>query len=169
MEKYSTENAKLIVDMLRTDTYTINELCAAAKICKASFYNWQRTHPLFAEMVNDARKELNAKIINGAKKSLWRKITGYDSTETRVTMFPSGELDANGKPIGRIKSETKITRHVEPDITAIIFTLTSLQPDVWKRRKEVKIAAGKERNRAKELTDDQLERTIAELKTKLSM
>lgn len=168
MEKYSKENAATIVDMLRSDTYTINEVCAAVHICKYTFYNWQKLHPEFAEMVESARKELNERMVLGAKRSLLRKITGYDTTETRVTMIPSGKLDASGKAIAKVKSETRITRHIEPDITAIIFVLTNLDPEHWKNRKDVKVSGKDEPpHPVKEMSDEELERIISELESKL--
>lgn len=165
MEKYSKDTAKFIADMLKADSYTINEICASAKICKFTFYNWMKTHPEFAEMVENARKELKERVIIGAKRSLIRKIAGYDITETHTTTIPTGELDANGKPVAQIKSVTRITKHVEPDTTAIIFTLTSLDPDNWKNRRETTIIPKKDEKRT--LTDDELNNAIAELERKL--
>lgn len=167
MEKYSKEHATRIVDMIRTDTYTISEICAAVHICKYTFYNWQKLHPEFAEMVENARKELTERMVIGAKKSLWRKITGFDITETRVTMIPSGELDASGKPVAKVKSETHITRHIEPDTAAIIFVLTNLDPEHWKNRKDVKVSGKDAPHPANEITDDELESIISGLESKL--
>ena len=107
-------------------------------------------------------------MVLGAKRSLLRKITGFDITETRVTMIPSGKLDASGKPVAKVKSETHITRHIEPDITAIIFVLTNLDPEHWKNCKDVKLTGKDEPpHPAKEMSDDELERIISGLEFKL--
>ena len=125
-----------------------------------------KTYPEFAEMVENARNELKERVIIGAKRSLIRKIAGYDITEIHTTTIPTGKLDENGKPIVTIKSVTKITKHVEPDTTAIIFTLTSLQPDVWKNRRETTIATRPD-NPRREMTDKELDKAISELEHRL--
>lgn len=130
-----------------------------AKICKAiesgetnataakiggisitTFCEWQNSKPEFAEAVKKAKSafedwQLNG-ILDDAKKSLKTLICGqeYEEIKTEYEQDPRNP----GEP--RIKRQTRITKKVLPNATAVIFALCNRDPDNWKNRVANEIA-----------------------------
>lgn len=63
-----------------------------------------------------------------AIKSLAKRIQGYVLKEVKTTY----EFDAEGNK--RIKNEVVTRKQVVPDLSAITFTLTNLDPQRWKTK-----------------------------------
>jgi uncharacterized protein YbcI len=163
MKKYNKKIAERILAMIRADTYTIAEVCNNVGISRQTFYRWQNDNPEFAQAVEDANNELLDKMNIEAKKSLMKKITGYDVVETHVTTVP----DKKGNPV--IKEQKNVKKHIQPDTAAIIFTLTNCDPDNWKNRHSSEITGKNGKDLLTNKTDEELEREIAELQRKLDI
>ena len=132
--KYSKQLANKIIELIKSDTYTIAEICRIAHITKPTFYRWQEDYPDFGESVKAAREELKEFLTIEARKSLLKKIQGYDVTETKVVTIPSKQKDESGNPKPIIKEQTTTKKHIQPDTAAIIFTLTNGDPEHWRNR-----------------------------------
>jgi hypothetical protein len=115
--KYRKEVAERICEMIRLDTYTINEICAAVNIVPATFHEWKKTNNDFSEMIKKARDDRDLKLVKEARNSLMKKVTGYSVTEEK-TVYVTG---TDGLPT--IKEQTTQTKYFQPDTAAIIFTL----------------------------------------------
>lgn len=140
MAKYTKAIVERIVGFVKTDTFTVEEICAKVGISRRVWYQWRDDHPEFAQALEDAAAERMEMMVLEAKKSLLRKIKGYDAKETRVTTVPSGKMEADGKtPIPKIKEQVTTTKHVAPDTGAIIFVLTNGDPDHWKNRQNAEL------------------------------
>ena len=74
-----------------------------------------------------------------AKKSLMKKIQGYDVIETKIVKIPGGEKDEDGNPKPVIKEQVTIKKHIQPDTAAIIFTLTNGDPEHWRNRQTTEV------------------------------
>lgn len=189
MKKYNKKIVEHILTMIRSDTYTITEVCNNVGITRQTFYQWQYDNPEFAQAVEDASNELLDKMKVEAKKSLMKKIQGYEVTETKVVTVPGREKDAQGKPKPIIKEQTTTKKHIQADTAAIIFTLTNTDPEHWRNRHSTEVTGkdGKdllENKSIEELnqelngllkiiyadkTDDDLDNDIADLKRKLDL
>lgn len=124
-----------------------------AKICKAieagetnataakmsgisvtTFCEWQASKPEFAEAVKNAKAAFEDwqmhGILEDAKKSLKTLICGQEYEEVK-TEYESGK---DGQP--RIKKQTRITKKILPNATAVIFALCNRDPEHWKNRVE---------------------------------
>lgn len=167
MKKYTKKIAERILGLIKSDTYTVAEICNMAHISKATFYNWQNENPDFAQAVADAREELRQLLVCEAQKSLLKKIQGYTVDETKVVTVPSREKDKDGRPKPQIKEQTTTKKHIAPDTAAIIFTLTNREPETWKNRQTNEITGKDGKDLFKHLSDDELEAKIAELERKL--
>lgn len=163
MKKYNKKVAERILAMIRADTYTITEVCNNVGISRQTFYNWQNDNPEFAQAVEDANNELLDKMNVEAKKSLMKKIQGYDVMETHVVTVPGKD----GKPI--IKEQKNVKKHIAADTAAIIFTLTNCDPDNWKNRHSSEITGKNGKDLLANKTDEELERDILELQRKLDI
>lgn len=170
MKKYNSKKADQIVELFRTDTYTVFEICRIVKISKSTLYRWMSEYPDFAQAIEDAKDERAQILVVAAKKSLRRKIEGYDVTETRVVTVPHKEKDKDGKTIEkpRIKEQITTKKHIQPDTAAIIFTLTNGDPDHWRNRQTTELVGRNGKDLFAQKTDEELEKMIEELNRKLS-
>lgn len=161
MRKYNKKIAERILAMIRADTYTIAEVCNNVGISRQTFYRWQNDNPEFAQAVEDANNELLDKMNIEAKKSLMKKIKGYDVIETHVTTVPGKD----GNPV--IKEQKNVKKHIAADTAAIIFTLTNRDPEHWRNRQSTEITGKDGKDLFTQMTDEELDNEIAELKRKL--
>ena len=98
----------------------------------ATFCEWQNTKPEFAEAVKRAKAAFEDWQMNGiledARKSLKTLICGQEYEEIKTEY----ENDKTGNP--RIKKQTRVTKKILPNPTAVIFALCNRDPDNWKNR-----------------------------------
>lgn len=132
MKKCDNKTTEHILSLIRSDTYSIAEICKMAHISRATFYNWQKENPAFAHAISEAREQLRQMLVCEAEKSLLKKVQGYTVDEIKVKTVPG--RDENGEPVQKVLEQTTITKHIPPDTTAIIFTLTNREPETWKSR-----------------------------------
>lgn len=166
-KKYSQKIANRIFDLLRTDTYTVTEICRMVKIAPSTFYAWRSTYSEFTEGLEKAEAERMAFFVVEAKRSLVKKLQGYTVQENHVTTVGSGKYDVNGKEIPRIKERKTVDKHYQPDTAAIIFTLCNGKPETWKNRQNNVITGKDGKDLFGQLTDVQLDARIAELEHRL--
>jgi transposase-like protein len=140
MAKYSKKIVKRVIELMKSDTYTIAEICAIVGIAPRTFYDWQNEYEEFAQAIQDAKDERMQFFVSEAKKSLLKKIQGYTVQEKHTTMVDSKEKDANGKPKPKIKEQKIVDKHFQPDTAAIIFTLTNGDPDNWKNKHSAEVS-----------------------------
>lgn len=159
---------KAIVDMIKADTYTINEICEACAISPRALYNWREQIPAFDQDIRDAEDARMQDLVKVAKRSLRRKIEGYTVDETCVVTVPSKKKNADGKPIPEIREQKTNHRHVAPDTAAIIFALTNGDPDNWRNRQTNEVVGKDGKDLFKEMSDADLDSRIAELEKKLN-
>jgi transposase-like protein len=134
MAKYGKKIAGKILELIKADTYTVAEICRQVGISQRTFYLWMDEYPEFAESVERAKDERMEFFVMEAKKSLLKKIQGYEVMETHVATVPDKK---SGKPI--IKEQKNVKKHIQPDTSAIIFTLTNGDPNNWRNRQTTEI------------------------------
>ena len=92
-----------------------------------------------ADAIEQAKDERRQAMVIQAKKSLMKKIQGYDVTETKVVTVPGKKKDEKGNPKPIIKEQTTTKKHIQPDTAAIIFTLTNGDPEHWRNRQSTEV------------------------------
>lgn len=137
MAKYGKAIVKKITDLIKSDSYTIAEICQMVGITESTYHDWKAKKPEFSESIKKAQESRMQFFVAEAKKSLIKKIQGYTVQEKKVVTVPSGKPDENGKQVPKIKEHTVIDKHYQPDTAAIIFTLTNGDPENWKNRQNV--------------------------------
>mgnify|MGYP000103453826 CR=1 FL=1 len=167
MAKYSKKVVERIVGLVKSDTYTIAEICQQVGISPATFHRWQEEHEDFAIAIEEARESRMQFFVQEAKKSLLKKIQGYEVTESKVVTIPGKEKDANGKPKPIIKEQTTTKKHIQPDTAAVIFTLTNGDPTRWRNRQTTEVTGKDGKDLFKTLSDEDLDKEIADLEKKL--
>jgi transposase-like protein len=135
--KYTPELVKRICGLVEKDTYTVSELCESVGISETTFYDWKVKFSEFSDAIKKAEEKRRETFVVEAKNSILKKIRGYKVTEIKNVNAPTGETDSEGNPVLKLKEQTTITKYVQPDTTAIIFTLTNLDPEHWKNRQQL--------------------------------
>ena len=129
--KYSEERALIVINARRNGE-TYETAAKRAGVAESLVYAWKERYLDFRERVKKAESEYEQTYVNNllvdAKRSLGDLVRGFDVQETKTEY----ESDAQGNP--RIKKQITQTKHVAPNPTAIIFTLTNLEPERWKNR-----------------------------------
>lgn len=132
--KYGKKIVKKITDLIRTDSFTIVEICSQCGITKETYYTWLKEKSDFSDSIKKAKEEYDEMLLAEAKKSLVKKVKGYDVEEVKTLYVDSGKLGAAGTSVPKIKEQTKTTKHIQPDTASIIFVLTNKDPEEWKNR-----------------------------------
>lgn len=166
-KKYSKKVVEKIVGLVKSDTYTIAEVCQQVGISPATFHRWQEEHEDFALAIEEARESRMQFFVQEAKKSLLKKIQGYEVTETKVVTVPGKVKDEKGNPKPIIKEQTNTKKHIQADTAAIIFTLTNGDPDHWRNRQSTEVTGKDGKDLFKTLSDEELDKEIADLENKL--
>lgn len=133
--KYTPELVTRICGLLEKDTYTVSELCESVGIDESTFYRWKNDKNEFCEAIKKAEERRLGFFVVEAKRSLLKKIQGYEVKETQIVSIPG--VDEKGNPKQIIKEKKTIKKHIQPDTTAIIFALTNLDPEHWKNRQNI--------------------------------
>ena len=128
MAKYSKKMVNKIVGLVKSDTYTIAEVCHHVGISISTFYQWQEEHEEFRQAIEEANEARMQFFVQEAKKSLLKKIQGYEVTETKVVTVPGKKKNEKDNPKPTIKEQTTTKKHIAPDTAAVIFTLTNGDP-----------------------------------------
>ena len=167
MSKYNKQTVERICELIKTDTYTVVEICRVIGISEALYYKWKGEKVEFLEAIKKAEDARMQFFVAEAKKSLLKKIQGYTVQEKKIVTVHSGKIDKNGNPIPKIKEQSIIDKHFQPDTAAIIFTLTNGEPESWKNRQLAEVTGKDGKDLFASLTDDELDARIAELERKL--
>ena len=167
MAKFSKKTVEKIVGLVKSDTYTIAEICRQVGITPKTYHAWINDYPDFADALERARDERLQMMVIEAKKSLMKKIRGYEVTETKVITVPGNKKDEKGNPKPIIKEQTTTKKHIQPDTAAIIFTLTNGDPEHWRNRQSTEVTGKDGKDLFANKTDEELDKEIEELKRKL--
>lgn len=167
MAKFSKKTVDKIVGLVKSDTYTIAEVCRQVGITPKTYHAWVNDCPDFADAIAQAKEERMQLMVIEAKKSLMKKIQGYDVTETKVVTVPGSQKDERGNPKPIIKEQTTTKKHIQPDTAAIIFTLTNGDPEHWRNRQSTEVTGKDGKDLFANKTDEELDKEIEELKRKL--
>ena len=128
--KYTKELTDKIYELIESDDYTIAEICINVGISEALFYKWKVDYRDFRESIKKADKKRLQYFAVEARKSMLKKIQGYDYEETHATIIPS--KDENGK--GILKEQKKIKKHIPPDSMLLMYVLNNTDPENFKHK-----------------------------------
>ena len=114
MAKFSKKTVERIVGLIKSDTYTIAEICRQVGITPKTYHQWVNDYPDFADAIEQAKDERMQAMVIEAKKSLMKKIQGYDVTETKVVTVPGTKKDEKGNPMLLIVQRYKNESNSQP-------------------------------------------------------
>ncbi len=131
MAKYNSKTVQKICQYI-VQGETNEHAAELAGIHKDTFYTWMKTKPDFSDAVKNAKEEyqkwLHNDILADAERSLKVLVNGTEYEEIKTEY----ENDSDGNP--RIKKQTRVTKKVMPNPTAVIFALVNRDPEHWQNR-----------------------------------
>jgi ACT domain-containing protein len=125
--KYRKSIANRICEMIRLDSFTLAEICDSVGISRVTYYEWEKSIPYFSDAIRKAKDDRDLKLVTEARKSLLKKLTGYEAEEEKTVYITNRDAGMPAEPI--IKEQTITRKHFQPDTAAIIFTLCN--KDNW--------------------------------------
>jgi transposase-like protein len=168
MKRNNKKITERIVTLLKSDSYTISEVCELVGIAESTYYKWQAENLEFSEAIKKANDDRMQFFAKEAKKSLIKKIQGYTVQEKHTVMVDSKEIGPDGKAKPKIKEQKIVDKHFQPDTAAIIFTLVNADPENWKNRQHAEVTGKDGRDLFTGITDEELETKISDLQKKLN-
>lgn len=158
MAKYNEEIVDRICSLIRADSFTVSEICLQVGITESTYHAWKDTKSEFSESIKKAENEFLSMLAVEAKKSLLKKVKGYDAEETKTTLVFSGECDDQGKRKYLVKEKVVTSKHIPPSDAMVIFTLSNRDGENWKNKQytensgEIKLSS-----KFEDMTEQQLE------------
>lgn len=150
MAKYNPKIVRLICQHIEQGE-TNEHAAELAGITKKTFYEWYNSKSYFCDAVKKAKEEyqkwLHNDILADAERSLKVLINGteYEEIKTEYEQNPSNP-DAP-----RIKKQSRTTKKILPNPTAVIFALCNRDPEHWKNRIDTEVNAKVEQETKTEL------------------
>lgn len=130
MAKYSKKMVDNICHLLKSDSYTIAEVCRMVGINPDTYYDWQANKPDFSERIKKAQDERMMFFVSEAKKSLLKKVQGYTVDETKTVYVDSGRTKPGEKSQPKVKEVIITEKHVPPSLDVIINFLNNNNPKI---------------------------------------
>lgn len=100
-------------------------------ITTTTLYDWKKKYPAFSEALARGKEVIDIEVEN----ALLKRAKGYDYIETTSELI----ADKNAKNKAVMKVTKRVTRHVLPDVKALIFWLTNRKPE-WRDKQEKELS-----------------------------
>ena len=162
--QYTPDRVHKICDAIENGE-TNKHAAELAGITEKTFYEWCNSKSEFSESVKKAqsvyREWLNKDILADAERSLKVLINGTEYEEIKTEY----EQDPGNPDTPRIKKQSRTTKKILPNPTAVIFALCNRDPDNWKNRLNSEISGKLETETKTDVSlanvpDDLLEQVI---------
>lgn len=121
-QEWLTADGLLLLEGWARDGLTDEQIAQNIGISRQTLSEWKRDYADIGDAIKKGRAPVDIIVEN----ALFKRATGYDWEETTT------EIDTNGK-----KHIKKITRHVPPDVGAIVFWLKNRRRDKWRDRPDL--------------------------------
>jgi hypothetical protein len=167
MAKYNKKIVEKICDLIKSDSYTVSEICQIVGLSKDTYYRWIKEKSDFSDTIKKAEDEFRKDTLVECEKSLVKLIKGYTTQEKKTITVDSGKKDVNGRPIPKIKEQTIVDKHIQPNLGAIIHFQTNQDSDNWKNKHSTEVTGKDGKDLFGQLSDTELDARIAELERKL--
>lgn len=122
----------LLVEAWARDGLTQDEIARKLGVAMSSFSDYKLKFPEFTEALKRGQEVVDVEVEN----ALFKRAVGYRYDE--VTREPGTVMDEETGEEKRVMVETKrVTKEVQPDVTAQIFWLKNRKPEAWRDRQQV--------------------------------
>ncbi len=129
------EVARKICELYGTGNFTIDSCCENQAITNHTFLRWcgevVEISELYKEAKQKAAQAQRTELRLAALNSLKKLVDGYSVDEIHQSGTPIYDKDKN--IVGnRTTSIKRITKHYQPNVTAVIFSLKAMDPHTFK-------------------------------------
>ena len=115
------------------DGLTDEQIAAKMGISTSTYYQWQINYP----EISDAIKKGKAPVDIQVENALLKRALGYDYEEVITEIEEVPVRGTDGQSTAKQKKHVKkVTRHVPPDVGAIVFWLKNRKPGKWRDKIE---------------------------------
>lgn len=122
--KYDKNTFPLLGEGYARQGLTDKEIAKKLGISKSAFYSYQSLFPEFRDAIIRGKAPIDFE----AENALLKRALGYQYEEAHTEIRKVGEKE--------YKLVRKVTKHVPPDVTALIFWLKNRMKDRWKDKQE---------------------------------
>lgn len=132
--KYQThvEPKLLLIEAWARDGMIQEDIAKKLGVAMSSFSDYKNKFPELSEALKRGQEVVDVEVEN----ALFKRAVGYRYDE--VTREAAKELDEETGEYKTVMVETKrVTKEVQPDVTAQIFWLKNRRPEMWRDKKEV--------------------------------
>lgn len=129
--KFHTEQNLLIVKSMVRKGWTNDEIADYIGITQSTFYEWQKKHPEFSEVLKEPKEYCVAKVEN----AVFARATGIEKTiheKETVTVEKDGKKTVT-------TTEKDGVCYYPPDTRAAIFYLTNRAGKDWKQKQQTEV------------------------------
>lgn len=132
--KYQThvEPKLLLIEAWARDGLTLEDIAKKLGVALSSFCDYKNKFPELSEALKKGQEVADVEVEN----ALFKRAVGYRYDE--VTREASKVLDEDTGEWKVVMVETKrVTKEVQPDVTAQIFWLKNRRPEIWRDKKDI--------------------------------
>lgn len=132
--KYQThvEPKLLLIEAWARDGMIQEDIAKKLGVAMSSFSEYKNKFPELSEALKRGQEVVDVEVEN----ALFKRALGYRYDE--VTKEAAREMDEETGEYKTVMVETKrVTKEVQPDVTAQIFWLKNRKPETWRDKKEV--------------------------------
>jgi transposase-like protein len=133
--KYDPSFAERAYQLCREAGLTDKQLATAFGVDKATINRWKHKYPDFCDSLKKGKDEFDSAVVEA---SLLKAAKGYfvnETTREPCMVKEKGEVPKIVDPT--LEVTKRVRKHVQPNVTAIIFWLKNRVPDRWRDKQEI--------------------------------
>ncbi|MFW5436346.1 transposase [Paenibacillus apiarius] len=156
--KYQThvEPKLLLVEAWARDGVIDEDIAKKLGVAYSTFREYVKKYSALSAALKKGKEVADVEVEN----ALFRRAIGYQYDE--VTREAVKQIDEeSGEPVTVMVETKRVTKEVQPDVTAQIFWLKNRRPDKWRDKQEIGHSGNVDvNNPMKDLTTDELRKLI---------
>lgn len=124
-EYWLTEEGLLKLKAWARNGLIDEDIAANMGISRSTLGEWKNKYQVISDALKEEKEVADIRVEN----ALYKKALGYKYTEVTEELNSSGELVVT----------KRVTKEVQPDVTAQIFWLKNRRPDLWRDRQRLEV------------------------------
>lgn len=122
----------LLIEAWARDGLTLEQIAEKLGVAASTFFDYKSKYPELSEALKKGQEVADVEVEN----ALFKRAIGYKYDE--VTRESDKVIDPESGQIKTVMVETKrVTKEVQPDVTAQIFWLKNRRPEKWRDKQEI--------------------------------
>lgn len=131
--KYHThvEPKLLLIEAWARDGMIEEDIAKKLGVAYSTFRKYRNEHEALSAALKKGKEVADVEVEN----SLFKRATGYRYDE--VTRELQTVVDEDGEIVKALVETKRVTKEVQPDVTAQIFWLKNRRPDKWRDKQDI--------------------------------